>query len=248
MSVIVAGSYRCHGNIAAVTHGQQYSRRMRIGPRSVAVPGAVTLAAVVLAGASLPAHRTDEFLQAARLAIDPARVQIELDLTPGIAVASKVLSDLDGDRDGAVSAAEARAYAGAVMSAVRLDVDGAPLAARVVDSTFPTVEAMQKGEGTIRLRLEAPLPPLASGLHDLRYRTGYRADIGVYLANALVPDDPRVAITDQRRDLDQRDFRVQYRLDALTKRRPIVGWWLGLSASVLALAAVWRRNRTYSRS
>jgi len=221
---------------------------MRLDPGSVAAAGALTIAAVLVGGAPLSAHRTDEFLQAARLAIDPARVQIELDLTPGIAVASKVLTDLDGDRDGAVSAAEAQAYAGAVVSAVRLDLDGAPLSARVVGSTFPTVEAMQKGEGTIRLRLEAPLPALASGAHDVRYRTAYRADIGVSLANALVPDDPRVAITDQQRDLDQRDFRVYYRLDALTKGRPILGWWLGLSASLLALAAVWRRNRTYSRS
>ena len=49
---------------------------------------------MILAGvAVVSAHRRDEYLQAARLALDPGRVQIELDLTPGIAVADAILVD-----------------------------------------------------------------------------------------------------------------------------------------------------------
>jgi hypothetical protein len=50
----------------------------------------VLLAAIVLAaGAGLSAHRHDEYLQAARIAIDPDGVRLELSLTPGIAVSTR---------------------------------------------------------------------------------------------------------------------------------------------------------------
>ena len=45
----------------------------------------LALALTIAGGAGVSAHRRDEYLQAARLAIDPGRVQLELDLTPGIA-------------------------------------------------------------------------------------------------------------------------------------------------------------------
>ena len=58
----------------------------------------------IVGSAEVSAHRADEYLQAARLAIDPARVQIELDLTPGIALAEAIIADIDRNRDGSLSA------------------------------------------------------------------------------------------------------------------------------------------------
>ena len=72
--------------------------------------GALTLLLVLMSGSWTSAHRRDEYLQAARLAIDPDRVELALDLTPGIAVADLVLSEIDVDRNGLISVAEARAY------------------------------------------------------------------------------------------------------------------------------------------
>ena len=40
----------------------------------------------------------------------------------------------------------------------------------------------------------------------------YRSDIGVYLANALVPASDRVMVAAQRRDIDQRDLVIDYML------------------------------------
>ena len=74
----------------------------------------------------MSAHRRDEYLQAARIAIDPGRVQIELDLTPGIALAEAIIADIDRNRDGSLSADEQRAYASLVLSALTLEVDGTP--------------------------------------------------------------------------------------------------------------------------
>jgi len=156
---------------------------------------------IVGAGSSTSAHRRDEYLQAARIAIDPDRVRVEVDLTAGIAVADAVLAGIDADRDGAISSSEAQAYAGVVRQAVRLDVDAAPISAALVSSAFPDVAALRGGEGPIRVVLLASLPPLGPGRHQIRYRNAHRADIGVYLANALVPASDRVAINGQQRDL-----------------------------------------------
>src|SRR5438132_7778031 len=118
----------------------------------------VTLAAVIVC-TTLSAHRTDEYLQAARLAVDPDRVELELDLTPGIAVAETIIADIDRDRDGLLSPHEQQAYAASVVSAVELEVDGRPLQMQTAALTFPDLDAVRRGEGTIRLRSAAILPP-----------------------------------------------------------------------------------------
>src|SRR5215210_2258008 len=59
--------------------------------------GALTLSLVLGAARSTSAHRLDEYLQATRLAIEPDRVEIALDLTPGIAVAESIVAEIDAD-------------------------------------------------------------------------------------------------------------------------------------------------------
>ena len=53
-------------------------------------------------------------------------MQIELDLTPGIALAEAILADIDRNRDGSLSPDEQRAYGSLVLSALTLEVDGTP--------------------------------------------------------------------------------------------------------------------------
>ncbi len=76
-------------------------RSLRAG-RSTALALALTAAVAISTAAS--AHRRDEYLQAARLAVEPGRVELELDLTPGIAVSAATIADIDRDRDGVLSA------------------------------------------------------------------------------------------------------------------------------------------------
>jgi hypothetical protein len=211
------------------------------GGRSTALALAVTT--VVVASTGLSAHRRDEYLQAARLAIDPDRVQIVLDLTPGIAVADAILTEIDGDANRSFSAAEARAYAERVLSAIALDVDGMPLRVELVDSAFPAIDTVRLGEGTTRIHAVAPMPRLADGLHHLRYRNTYRSDIGVYLANALVPDSDRVTVAAQRRDVDQRDLVVDYRLRGDRTTRVRQGLSVSLAGALVLVVNVWWRRR-----
>jgi hypothetical protein len=66
------------------------------------------------------------------------------------------------------------------------------------------------------MQMTSAMPALAAGVHHVRYANAHRPDVGVYLANALVPASARVAITDQLRDVDQRSLDVMYVLHAET--------------------------------
>jgi hypothetical protein len=198
---------------------------------------------LVIAGSGLSAHRRDEYLQAARLDIAPDRVQIALDLTAGIAVADSVLAEIDRDGNRSISAAESRDYSARVLRAVALDLDGVPLHVELVGSASPTVDAMLKGEGTTRISAAAALPRLADGVHYLRYRNAYRSDIGVYLANALVPASDRVTVASQRRDVDQRDLTVDYRLRGDPAARMRQELTVAVTGALVLLVNVWWRRR-----
>jgi len=189
------------------------------------------------------AHRRDEYLQAARLAIDPARVQLTLDLTPGIAVAERVLGTIDRDANGSISADEARAYAEDVLRAIALDVDGTPLRVELLDSAVPAIDEMLRGDGAIRIHAAAAIPRLAGGAHRLRYRNAYRGDIGAYLANVLVPASDRVIVAAQRRDVDQRELIVDYNLRADRTAGARAGVPVGLAGALVLIANLWWRRR-----
>ena len=200
-----------------------------------------------MSGSWTSAHRLDEYLQAARLGIDPDRVELSLDLTAGIAVAEVVLSEIDRDKNGMISAAEARAYADRVLSAIALDVDGIPLRIELVESTFPAFDTVRSGAGTTRIQAVAKMPRLDDGLHHLRYRNAYRSDIGVYLANALVPASDRVTVSAQRRDIDQRNLVIDYRLSGQPAAPARRGLSVGVAGALILIANVWWRTRTRRR-
>src|SRR4029453_1912380 len=82
-------------------------RRLRSGSARV-----ITLALLILVigATSLSAHRRDELLQAARIGIAAGRIELELSLTPGIAIADDVIGAIDRDHDGVLSPEEQRNY------------------------------------------------------------------------------------------------------------------------------------------
>ena len=201
------------------------------------------VALVVIAGVASSAHRRDEYLQAARLAIDPDRVELTLDLTPGIAIAEQVIADIDRDGDAAITPQECSAYVQRVLSALTLDVDGTPLELEVIESVVPAIDAMREGAGAIRVQVRAAMPALGAGVHRLRYRNAHRPEISVYLANALVPASDRVTVAAQRRDAEQRDVTIEYVLRADRAARVRGGVQVASAGGVVLLALVWWRRR-----
>ena len=212
--------------------------------RASSVGAGLTLAILTIGSADLSAHRRDEYLQAARLAIDPGHVRIELDLTPGIALADAIIGDIDRDRDGQLTADEQRDYATRAVRALHVEVDGLNVPVQLAESRFPDLEAIRRGEGVIQITSSAPVPPLTAGSHQLLFRNGHHPKRSVYLANALVPDSDRVAVRTQRRDPDQRELTIEYSLSA-APTRTTTGWLLGsitVSALLFGITAITARR------
>jgi hypothetical protein len=211
---------------------------MRAGRR-----GSIGVACVLLLaiGTGVSAHRRDEYLQAARIAIEPDGVAIELDLTPGAAVAAPILAAIDADGDGSLSDGERRAYTQRVTGAVSIVIDGRLLPLTLTSSGFPDLAAARRGEDAVRLRLQAATPFAAPGLHHLYFSNAHLPEHSVYLANALVPESPRVTVTAQRRTADQRAITIDYTLaDAAAPMAARVVTGLGVVA--LALLPLARRG------
>lgn len=180
--------------------------------------------------AAVSAHRLDEYLQAARLDIARDRITLEMDLTPGVSVASQVLADVDTNQDGVISRAEADAYAARVLSSLSLTVDGRRERLQPVEVRVPEIDAMRQGVGAVRIRALAQLDG-TRGSHELMFQNGHRPDIAVYLANALVPRDTAVEIERQDRDALQRELRIAYRVRSQWTWRLS---WTGAAALVMA--------------
>jgi hypothetical protein len=198
---------------------------------------AILLGRPITAGA----HRLDEYLQATRLSIDVDRVNVEIDLTAGVSVARQVFAWIDTNRDGQISSTEGHAYAQQTLGAVVLSVDGRTASLTLIDSRFPEARDMNGGTGTIRLRATANLPAVTSGRHQLFYVNDHHADMSVYLANALVPSDPRVRIADQRRDPAQHRLTVDF--DVTMHSSWTRASWLLAGLAGVGLLAVARRLR-----
>ena len=170
----------------------------------------LALGAAFVTGA-VSAHRTEHYLQAARIALEPDSASIDLDLTPGIDVAESFIAALDRDRDGSLSIEEQREYARRVLGALQIELDSRRLQPRVLACSFPDLPALRRGEGTLRLRVQATLArQVAPGSHRLLFRNAHLAGHSAYLANALVPESTRVSVTAQRRAGDQSELAIEY--------------------------------------
>src|SRR5580658_1711110 len=158
------------------------------------------------------AHRLDEYLQATRLAIDIGRVDVEIDLTPGVSVASKVFGWIDTNGDGEISQPEGETYARAMLRSAVLKADGFPVPMKFEESSFPTFQEMSLGVGTIRLRASAAIPAAAPGRHQISFLNMHRPEGSVYLVNPLVPQNPRLQFGEQRRDVAQHELTLDYKV------------------------------------
>jgi len=198
-------------------------------------------------GARVSAHRLDEFLQAARIAVERDRVQLEMNLTPGTDVADGVIRDIDAGRDGVLSPGEQRAYVERVLSALTLRVDDSrPLRLQSVAARFPDAAALRGGDRAITIRAEAGVSPLPVGPHRLFFRNRHAAGKSVYLANALAPEDDDVVVTGQLRDGYQSELTIEFFVrDTPASSRQ---WTLiGLAGVIVLAASRGLRTAAYSR-
>ena len=184
--------------------------------------------AAIAAGTRVSAHRLDEFLQAARIAVEPDRVMLEMSLTPGTAVAEKVIGDIDVNRDGMFSTAEKQAYVDRAVGALVLRVDGGQrLQMAITASEVPDAAAMREGDGVVAIRAEAAGSRWPAGSHQLHFRNEHDPGDSVYLANALVPENDEVMVTAQHRDADQRALTIAFAVAPATEGSSQWPWFAG---------------------
>ena len=188
------------------------------------VRAAGTAAAVaVLLSIDAQAHRLDEYLQAARLSLGPDGVALELDLTPGVAVAPEIIAIIDRDANAAISPEEARAYGQAVMSDVRLTLDGHAVDVKLERVEVPSAADLRDGLGTIAVRASGGVDRLSAGRHSLQFQNDHHPDGAAYLINALAPSAPAISVVGQHRDPTQRQGRIEYEIHPSSAAR---WWWL----------------------
>ena len=156
------------------------------------------------------AHRLDEYLQATRVLVATNRVDLSIDLTPGVAIADQLLVVIDTDRNGRISEEEVAAYAQRVLNDIRIRLDEKVLAVSLADTSFPALHEVKQGLGVIRIKATATVGPLSLGKHTLSLTNAHLPTISVYLVNALVPKDRAIKITKQTRDELQKHYRLEF--------------------------------------
>jgi hypothetical protein len=207
-------------------------------------------AILLLAGTSASAHRLDEYLQATIISVEKSRVQVQIRLTPGVAVFPTVLANIDTNADGIISEAEQRAYAERVLSDLSLTIDGDRLQLRLVSLKFAKVQEMKEGLGEIQLEFDADVS--SAGLNRrLIFENQHQRRIAAYLVNCLVPRDPGIRITAQNRNYEQSFYQLDYMQAGVRSGPQSSAWWsiswgwLGAAAVILfaGFAFVWQRAR-----
>ena len=159
------------------------------------------------------AHRLDEYLQATRIAVNSNRIDVSLELTPGVAIANQLVAVIDRDHDGQISKREAATYKQRVLNDLKIQLDDKPLTLPVIETSFPLLKEMKTGEGVIRIKAVIPVEALSSGNHTLSLTNAHLPSMSVYLVNALAPKDPAIKITKQTRDELQKDYRMEFSFD-----------------------------------
>ena len=193
---------------------------------------------------TISAHRLDEYLQASLISLSRDRVELQLDLTPGVAVLPVVLAEIDRDADGNLSETERASYAAQVLGDLSVALDGEPVMLALVRSRFPELRAMREGLGVIRLEFAGNLPPRwFGGTRELTFANRHCDRIAAYLVNTLMPADPAIHITVQSRDFRQSVYRLGYVQSG--GRIPLPGWlWGAVALLVMRTTVLLRRRRT----
>ena len=150
-------------------------------------------------------HRLDEYLQATLIGVTREGIELEIQLTPGVAMLPGWMTIVDLDRDGRISPDEERAYVERVAGEVELRVDGVAAPLSLIEGRFPTPEAMRGGLGTIGIKLRT-----ARVGHTLRFENRHLPQVSVYLVNCLAAPSDGLEVGRQARDEAQKSIEFEY--------------------------------------
>lgn len=159
------------------------------------------------------AHRLDEYLQATLVTIEPGKILLQINLTPGVAVADDVLPFVDRNRDGIISTNEAADYCELLKRDLVLVLDRHKLNLKVTASNFPAPPDLRTGSGIIQVEFAAKLDSLSAGAHQLVFQNRHLPKVSVYLCNAAQPKSKAVQITQQKRNDNQSESEIGFTIE-----------------------------------
>jgi hypothetical protein len=168
-------------------------------------------------------------------------VGVDIDLTPGVEVASPIIAMIDRDHDGVVSPGEAAAYGTRVLADTVVELNGERVAVTLTRIDVPPAGEMRDGAGTIRLHAVGTHRVGLGGGAVLSFRNDHAPVTSVYAVNALVPTDGAFSVSRQDRDTLQRSVNVSY--DVRPSRALQLGW-VGLAVVTSLGWTVLRRRHT----
>lgn len=168
------------------------------------------LLALLAFPSAVSAHRLDEYLQATLVAIEPHEIRLQIHLTPGVAVADRILALIDRDRDGAISTKEEAAYAELLKRDLIVRLDRRDVDLKLTESSFPSPAELRAGEGVIRLDFSTAAGPVTAGVHELTFENRHLPAVSVYLVNAALPRSGSVQVTRQSRNADQSVGEIEF--------------------------------------
>ena len=132
----------------------------------------VFLAAIVFAlvmPAEPSAHRLDEYLQAARLSLARDRIALEVDLTPGVSIASAIVRCSIAMATTRSRRSRRGRTGRRVLGDLVLELDGRPVALTLTRVEAPSIDEMRDGSGTIQVRAAGTVDAVAAGRRRLRF-------------------------------------------------------------------------------
>jgi len=166
------------------------------------------------------AHRLDEYLQATIVVVEPDRVRLQINLTPGVAVAEQVLTLIDRDRDGVISTNEAAAYSELVKRDLIVRLDQRDIKLQLTRSFFPGPAELRTGWGFLQVEFAAALGRIAAGTHTLTIENRHLSGVSVYLLNAAQPASSSVQIIKQTRNENQSTGEIEFTYQPAPKAKP----------------------------
>lgn len=178
-------------------------------PLSVGLMLGVGLSLGVGVAAPASAHTLDEYVQATLVSVEASQILASVRLKPGVEVFPEVFRVIDADADGKLSKEEEAKYLQRVIDDLAFSVDGTRLEPRMLWGRFPPTDDMKEGRGEILIELAAPVSA-RSGARKLVIENRHQPRISAYLANTLVPRDPRIRIVTQTRSANQSVYELQY--------------------------------------
>jgi hypothetical protein len=205
----------------------------------------LVLLVTLVFSSTVSAHPLDEYLQATLVEIEPDVIRLQINLTPGVAIADKVLPLIDRDRDGVISTNEAAAYGELLKRDLSVRLDERNMELRLTALNFPEPAELRTGSGIIQVAFSMAPGSLVDGRHRLAFENRHLPNLSLYLFNAALPKSGSVQITKQKRNEIQSEGGIEFDFHAPMGFSKKIGIGVLLCVvMVVVFAGAWRAGRS----